>query len=452
MYTFKNKKKLRHMKIYLTAIGLFIAITASAQDKNQYFDVSIGGGLHNLKYNLKQGNVNSGYGGAINFGYSYFLNANWGLGSGLSLQSAKAKGTLNLMNATAATDQDGDNYEFRTYFNDWQEKQKALFLNIPIGVHYQSWFSGRNGLLVFAGLKFSIPLSPSYKVSSGSIVTAGYYEQWNVEFMDMPQHGFSRITERPSGNITLKPSYSLFAELGWLREISVKFDLYVGGYINYGLNNIADGESNLSYMESQSYKSMINTTDKVRLMTFGAKIGLRLHVKRNKNASEVIVEEAIPDIKDEPVVIQTPKIAEEPPASPVVELKPDPIPVPVVSIKDTIAKSQVIANQIDLKFPLNSETPLNDEFDSKYRELAQLLKANPDMRVRIQGHTCDIASREYNLLVGMRRAEVVKNKLTELGVPESQIFTESKAFDEPLVPNTNEKNRAQNRRVKLIIE
>lgn len=440
------------MKRYFTAIVLFIAITARAQDKNQYLDVSIGGGLHNLKYNIKQGNVNSGFGGAINLGYSYFLNTNWGLGTGISLQSATAKGKLSLMNSTAATDQDGDNYELRTYFNDWKEKQKALFLNIPIGMHYQNWFSGRNGLLAFAGLKFSIPLSPSYKVTSGSIVTTGYYEQWNVELMDLPQHGFSRITERPSGSITLKPSYSLFAELGWLREVSDKFDLYVGGYINYGLNNIVSGGSNVSYTESQSYKSMINTSDKVRLMTFGAKIGLRLHVKRTKKVSENIVEEAIPVIKEEPTVSQTPQIAEEPAPKTIIEIKPEPTPEPVVSMKDTIAKSQVIANQIDLKFPLNSEIPLNDEFDSKYKELALLLKANPNMKVRIQGHTCDIASREYNLQVGKKRAEVVKNKLTELGVPESQIITESKAFDEPLVPNTNENNRSQNRRVKIIIE
>jgi outer membrane protein OmpA-like peptidoglycan-associated protein len=35
-----------------------------------------------------------------------------------------------------------------------------------------------------------------------------------------------------------------------------------------------------------------------------------------------------------------------------------------------------------------------------------------------------------------------------MGVPESQIITESKAFDEPLVPNINEENRAKNRGLK----
>ncbi len=439
------------MKRYITVIGLIIAIGSIAQERNQFFFVNTGGGSHNLNYTLQDGSVNGGIGGTLNLGYSYYFNANWGVAAGFGIQSAQAKGTLNYMSGMAAVDEDGDNFELRTYFNNWEEKQKAIFLDIPVGTQYQRWFNGKNGILAYAGAKVSIPVSSSYKVTSGTITTTGYYEQWNVELTDMPQHGFTTISERPSGSITMKPSFALFAELGWLRKMSDKLDLYVGGYINYGLNSIVSTGSTTAFLESETYQSMITTADKVKLTTFGVKVGLRLSNNRKKKIAETIVEEPIPVVKEEPTVTQV-EFEVEPEPKPVVEVKSEPTPEPVVATKDTIAKTQTIANQIDLKFPLDSDTPLNNEFDSKFEALAQMLKANPEMKIRIQGHTCNLASREYNLKVGLGRAEVGKAKLMQLGVPESQIAVESKAFDEPLVPNTNEENRAKNRRIVLIVE
>ena len=54
--------------------------------------------------------------------------------------------------------------------------------------------------------------------------------------------------------------------------------------------------------------------------------------------------------------------------------------------------------------------------------------------------------------VGLKRANTVKQKLVDLGVSASQISTESKAFDEPMVPNTSDENMAKNRRVEFILE
>ena len=74
------------------------------------------------------------------------------------------------------------------------------------------------------------------------------------------------------------------------------------------------------------------------------------------------------------------------------------------------------------------------------------------MKLRIIGHTCNIASHQKNIQVGMDRAIGIKDKLIKSGVPSTQLLTESKAFDEPLVPNASEENRAQNRRVELRLE
>lgn len=441
------------MKRYITAIGLIAAITTHAQDRSAYFNANLGGGVHSLKYDLQNGNVKGGIGGTFNLGYSYFFNPSWGLTSGLGFYSAQAKGTLNYVSEMTAVDQDGDGYVFRTYFNDWEEKQKSVLLNIPLGIQHQRWFNGKNGVLASAGLMVSIPISSSYKVTSGSLITAGYYEQWNVELRDLPQHGFSTITSRPSGSITLKPAYSAFADLGWIHKITEQYDLYVGGYFSYGFNNLISADKDNVYQSDGIYSSMLasSSTEKVKLFTVGLKVGVRLHVGHRKKTSEIVV----------PVAVDTISYAPEFTVQPIVNIEPMPVeidkeakvkPEPVVSIADTVVKSQEIAKQIDLKFPLNSDVPLNDEFDNPFKELAKTLIANPTLKVRIKGHTCNIASREYNLTVGLARAEVGKAKLMEMGVPESQIILESKAFDEPLVPNTGEENRAKNRRIEMIIE
>jgi outer membrane protein OmpA-like peptidoglycan-associated protein len=447
------------MKKYsIIVLGLITTIIIHAQEKRSYLNLNMGSGIHSLKYDLQNGTVKSGVGAIFNVGYSYFLTPNWGLGTGLGVHSVQSKGTLSYTSGEAAIDEDGDNYEFRTYFNNWQEKQTALFLDIPLGVQHQYWFNEKNGLLAFAGAKVSIPVSSSYKVTSGSITTTGYYEQWNVELMDMPQHGFNTINDRFSGDVDLKTAYSLFVDLGWLRKISEKVDLYAGGYVNYGINNLIDSKNNLVYQSDGTYNSILASanTNKVHSMTFGIKVGIRLRANNSKKAPEAYT---LPEIL--PVVEPAPVVKEDSIHQPIgqTEMKPqeqlpiiETIPEPTVSINDTIIKLQAIAKQIDLKFQFGSDVPLNDEFDNKFKELAQILIANPTIKVRIKGHTCNMADRDYNLLVGTKRAEVVKAKFLKMDVPECQIVTESKAFDEPLVPNTNKKNRAINRRIELVIE
>lgn len=448
------KQKVK-MKIYIPIIaGLITASTLNAQDKNHYLNATIGGGSHSLLYDLQGGDVKGGFGAAFNLEYSFFFNPNWGIGAGLGLQSAQAKGTLNLATAENTIDTDGDAYEFRTNFADWQEKQKALFLEIPIALQYQRWLSEKNGLLASAGGKIAIPVSSSYEVVSGSRTTSGYYQQWNVELKDMPQHGFATMYDRPSNDLKLKTSFALFAELGWLHKMSEKLDLYAGGYVSYGLRNLSNSASEPLYAANGTYNGLLKSyhTDKVNLLTVGIKIGLRLRTTCKKTqkipaAEPVLVEQPSPVI-EEPKPAPDTIAKKEPVVEPVIEAKTE----PKVSLPDSIAKAQSIANQIDLKFPLNSAVPLNDAFDSTFTKVAQILITNPELKVRIQGHTCNLASREYNLKVSEQRAEVGKNKLLKMGVPASQIILESKAFDEPLVPNTNEKNRAKNRRITLIIE
>ena len=85
------------------------------------------------------------------------------------------------------------------------------------------------------------------------------------------------------------------------------------------------------------------------------------------------------------------------------------------------------------------------------KKIALAMKANPKMRIEIDGYTDNIGSKEYNKKLSLERAEAVKKILVEIyGVNPKRIITKGFGEDYPLVPNSTETNRALNRRVEII--
>lgn len=82
---------------------------------------------------------------------------------------------------------------------------------------------------------------------------------------------------------------------------------------------------------------------------------------------------------------------------------------------------------------------------------AQWLKAHPQVRVRIEGNCDERGTAEYNLALGQRRAEAVKEFLEGLGIDAKRMQTISYGFERPLDPGHNEEAWAKNRRVDFTI-
>ena len=73
-----------------------------------------------------------------------------------------------------------------------------------------------------------------------------------------------------------------------------------------------------------------------------------------------------------------------------------------------------------------------------------------DYDVTIIGHTDSKGTNEYNMKLGMRRAESVKAKMIEFGVPASRIVgVESRGEEEPVATNDTAEGRALNRRIEF---
>ena len=103
---------------------------------------------------------------------------------------------------------------------------------------------------------------------------------------------------------------------------------------------------------------------------------------------------------------------------------------------------------------------LTEESTVAYDELFQVLKNNPNLKIKIEGHICckldnedglDLATSKYNL--SEARAEYVYEMLLEDGIEESRLSFEGFAREKPLYPDEKtEMEKQLNRRVEIRIE
>ena len=80
---------------------------------------------------------------------------------------------------------------------------------------------------------------------------------------------------------------------------------------------------------------------------------------------------------------------------------------------------------------------------------ARFLQANKQRKANLEGHTDERGGREYNLALGQKRAEAVRQALTLLGVSDAQIEAVSYGKEKPAAQGASEADYAKNRRVEI---
>ena len=80
---------------------------------------------------------------------------------------------------------------------------------------------------------------------------------------------------------------------------------------------------------------------------------------------------------------------------------------------------------------------------------ARRLTGNRTLSVRLEGHTDERGSREYNIALGERRAQAVRRALLLLGVSESQVQTVSLGEERLAAEGGTEDAHSRNRRVEI---
>lgn len=98
-------------------------------------------------------------------------------------------------------------------------------------------------------------------------------------------------------------------------------------------------------------------------------------------------------------------------------------------------------------FNTDQHTPKDKEQIQAIHKIAAFLKKHPTVYIFIEGHCDERASEAYNLSLGTKRSNCIRNLLIKDGVNPEQLFTISYGRERPETEGHNEKSWARNRRV-----
>ena len=91
---------------------------------------------------------------------------------------------------------------------------------------------------------------------------------------------------------------------------------------------------------------------------------------------------------------------------------------------------------------------------SQYNEVleshARYLKSSPTRKIIIEGNADERGSREYNLSLGQKRSETVRNSLRQMGAEEKQMEAISNGKEKPKATGQDEVSYAENRRSDIV--
>ena len=97
------------------------------------------------------------------------------------------------------------------------------------------------------------------------------------------------------------------------------------------------------------------------------------------------------------------------------------------------------------------ESALSPEAQAALTSSAEWLRANAQYSLLVEGHCDERGTEQYNLALGDRRANVVRDYLIALGVDGARIRTVSYGEERPFEPGHNDAAWAQNRRAHLVV-
>jgi peptidoglycan-associated lipoprotein len=157
--------------------------------------------------------------------------------------------------------------------------------------------------------------------------------------------------------------------------------------------------------------------------------------------------------------VETTTVPTPPPAPPTQEVQQPAAPEVKDQTEDPLLSSdlQVVNSELqrrgfspDVYFDYD-ESNLSDDTRDKLSRNAGLLKSQAQVSVTIEGHADSRGTSEYNLALGERRANAVRDYLTSLGIAATRLRTISYGKERPVCTEEVESCWSQNRRAHMVI-
>jgi outer membrane protein OmpA-like peptidoglycan-associated protein len=358
--------------------------------------------------------------------------------------------------------------------HNYKQTYTAYYINIPITARYQTDIWKQHMLYVAAGLKIGIPIDGKYAAKGDYTARAferNSYGENTGDAMTFTEHGFGYQTVNfKDGDFSTKWNWMLTLETGMKWRFKNNLALYTGLFLDYGLNDIRKGARNkhiIDYSEttdglnynkiniptvSAVYASNTNGavksfSDKVNTFLVGIKVQFSLGLKPYHKKPEAKVKE--PEIIPVNVVNQTKPLTSKEVSDIVAQNTQALIDAhnkKIDEIKALLDKEETNNFKTVYGFDLNS-TAISPEMLQILNDNFNILLKNKTIKVILTGHTDELASYEYNMDLGTRRAQAVKNWLVANGIAENRITVSSKGKTQPIVANVDETYRRYNRRV-----
>ncbi len=119
-----------------------------------------------------------------------------------------------------------------------------------------------------------------------------------------------------------------------------------------------------------------------------------------------------------------------------------------IRLKKAGAGANIVLNNVF--FDTNSYD-LKEESKFELNQIVKFMQANPDIRIRFEGHTDSQGSRALNTKLSDNRAQSVKKYVVSQGIDASRIEAKGFGPDRPVADNETEEGRAQNRRTEMVV-
>ena len=220
--------------------AILMCSTVAAQDFVHEFSVNIGGGTSSFQTQPTQGKDLMKLTGTAGLGYHYFFNPQWGIGSGLNFAAYKGGITIDKYDGKQETVNTvtGHTFEFMVSSSNYNETQQTTIITIPLMAQYQT--EGETAFYAALGFKAGIPVLTKSQ-SKGAYTTKGRYSNLGITYEDLPDYGF--VTNQPfpknKTGFGLRPAFIASTELGIKSRLDESTFLYIGIFVDYGLNNMS---------------------------------------------------------------------------------------------------------------------------------------------------------------------------------------------------------------------
>ena len=431
------KRIFRHICLALCLLG---SVAACGQMRDSLLTHYIGVEGHIGYDNLftRQSGLHDigGVGGGVGLLYKFQYRP-WRFQTGLSLTSLNSlsRGEWNL---SAPVTEPYPTMTLLENYRDVRYNRHALSLSVPVkaGYRWGDW-------TLIAGLRAGFPVwqTASY---SGQRETTLMDEQLYDPFADMPNHGLTSVPFSEVRTNTMGFDLAVEAEVIW------NLDKYLAFHPKKkarGRNRRKTFRELLHYEASLfAAAGVLNSgTPAEPLNSFfvGGRFAVFYefeHPKPKKKGRTTPQSKPNSKPKPKPKPAATPKqVTETPPV-----------------VQDTIYYGEQIITKGEavvlhnLYFAVDKTDVLpssREAMDALYIFLSE----NPEVHIRIIGHTDNTASEAYNLRLSKGRADAVAEEMIKRGIDASRIETDGKGMAEPVADNSTEEGRQQNRRVEFVV-